>query len=337
MYFVDTATDPSTPKLINGAYGINGSVVDSFVPIDPVGGKPAFLVGFMGNRQGTAPGRLGEINYNNVTQKYEVVREWNGGLNGTIDNSFLIHGYDRNGATGNVLLSVDYVDISSSFKPTTGLRVGSNIRVWDFISRTVVNKYDLGSNSNGLMSVRWLGSGQKFYFTAGKGSFLFVDALSPFIDGGNPKIVYNLSSTEINGSCVMSNLFKSSPSLLVGDRMFITALGLNEVRLLNITDPLHPVTLQTLHLGKKGGGHVVIVDNANNASLAAVSTYYVEQRGKLNGVFSKRTKKQVILFKIASDKNSFSIVKTIDFKTLLKESHGVAQPHGMAFKSFVVS
>jgi hypothetical protein len=301
-----------------------------------VNGKSAFLVGFMGNRQGASPGRLGEINYNNVTQKYEVVREWPGGLNGTVDNSFLIHGYDRNGATGNVLLSVDYLMLNTTFKPTPGVVLGTNVRVWDFATRTVVNKYDLGSNSNGLMTSRWLGSGQKFYFTAGKGSMWFVDAQSPFVDGVNPRIVYNVSNADVLGSCVLSPLFKSSPSLAVGDRMLITVLELSEVRLLDVSDTLNPKTLQTISLGKKGGGHVVIIDNANNATLAAVSTYYVEQRGALNGVYTKPTKKQVILFKIAADKNSFSIVKVIDFKTLLKDSHGVTQPHGMAFKSFVV-
>jgi len=339
MYFLDVATDPSRPKLLNGAYGLEGSVTDSFLGIEPVGGKPAYLVSLMGNKQGGSPGRLGEINFNNVTNKYEVVREWPGGVNGTVDDSFVPHGYDRNGPTGTVLVSVDYVDISSSFKPTDGIRKGTYVRIWDFSTRTVIRKYDLGkNNSEGLMSVRWTGIGQKFLFSAGLGSYYLLDAQEPFADGVNPKSVYSFGDSVVRGSCVFSPIFKSSPSLPVGDRLIVTSLSLGQVRILNVTDHANPKTLQILQLeGRKAGGHVVIIDNVNNATLVAVSTYYVEQRGKLNGLFTTSTKKQVHLFKIATDKNTLSLVKTIDFKTLLKDSHGVTQPHGMAFKAFTVA
>lgn len=52
--------------------------------------------------------------------KWEVVAEFDGGLDGSKDPGFLPHGMDRNGPAGNILVTTDYLKTSSSWKPTSG-------------------------------------------------------------------------------------------------------------------------------------------------------------------------------------------------------------------------
>ncbi|KAI8468406.1 MAG: hypothetical protein J3K34DRAFT_394534 [Monoraphidium minutum] len=295
---------------------------------------------------GAAPGKLAEIAWVDGDRKWEVVAEHDGGVGGGKDATFTPHGFDRNGANGGVIVTADYVRADSTWRPSEAFKWSTTVRVWDLESRKVVAKWDLASLPSirappqGLMSVRWTGSDQLFWFSAGTGSLYLVNASKCAADGiaAAVKEVYTLEPTPVYGSCVFSGRFANNTRLL------LTSLALNEVRLLDTTDPFKLNTIQasgtyTLPESKFGTPqpHVVVTDAS--ASIAAVTTYYVEQDPK-NGLWTEKASKQLDLFSIAADKDSFAHIKTVDFNTAFEKPicGGVspargksARPHGAVF------
>ncbi|KAJ9511302.1 hypothetical protein QJQ45_017096 [Haematococcus lacustris] len=460
IYFFDT-TNGGSQSAAEPTYtghslrGVRGAVVDSFLTLGP----NAMLVTMMGNRKGRGPGKLGVLVRNATGQPWRLVNEFDGGLNGTVDATFLPHGMDR---FNNTLVTADYVDAESTWasgKSPLNPVYGKTVRVWD-IEKLVQNPstgvpfvktvWDVTAvtqqPSNGQMSVRYsqrvrrscqsriqsrvlqpacdlcFGTQlNRFYFSAGRGQLYTVDtsvphgawfchtltawqqhalhslglhhqltepsmqvsrALScstcaacttlpcdhPFADAqpcacvaadwvpgrparflgsvsgthsaavrvvvdhapwcarhlratckvrasyehapaaaGSPvsqaiKEVYRLDNQEVLGSCVMSPIFRlQTPE---GDkfRMVVTSLGLNQIRLLDITDIDAARTLSMKQMPAGSQPHVVVTDSTYR--IAAVSTYYVEQTketfGRM-GIWSAPAEKAVRFFGIEGD------------------------------------
>ncbi|KAJ9511315.1 hypothetical protein QJQ45_029751 [Haematococcus lacustris] len=368
---------------------------------------------------GRGPGKLGVLVRNVSGQPWRLINEFDGGLNGTVDATFLPHGMDR---FNNTLVTADYVDAESTWasgKSPLNPVYGKTVRVWD-IEKLVQNPstgvpfvktvWDVTAvtqqPSNGQMSVRYsqrvrrscqsriqsrvlqpacvLCFGMqlnRFYLSAGRGQLYTVDTSEPhgvwfchtlkawqqhalhsrgfhhqvtepskqvpralscstcaacttlpcdhpllmpsdvpawLLTGyqadlpgswavsaghtlllhlrvtckvrasyehapaaaGSPvsqaiKEVYRLDNQEVLGSCVMSPIFRlQTPE---GDkfRMVVTSLGLNQIRLLDITDIDAARTLSMKQMPAGSQPHVVVTDSTYR--IAAVSTYYVEQ------------------------------------------------------------
>lgn len=111
-----------------------------------------------------------------------------------------------------------------------------------------------------------------------------------------------------------------------------------QVRLLDISNPSSLKELQNYDLPKGAGPHAILI--APGERLVALSDYYVSHNQGL-GIgqpFTDQTDKQVRLFSVTADGNSFSPhpkVPVIDFKNAFPHK-GIARPHGMAFKAVPV-
>ncbi|KAL6753752.1 hypothetical protein V8C86DRAFT_2720415 [Haematococcus lacustris] len=357
IYFFDT-TNGGSQSAAEPTYtghslrGVRGAVVDSFLTLGP----NAMLVTMMGNRKGRGPGKLGVLVRNATGQPWRLVNEFDGGLNGTVDATFLPHGMDR---FNNTLVTADYVDAESTWasgKSPLNPVYGKTVRVWD-IEKLVQNPltgipfvravWDVTAAtqqpSNGQMSVRYSLRLNRFYFSAGRGQLYTVDTSVPH---GSPvsqaiKEVYRLDNQEVLGSCVMSPIFRlQTPE---GDkfRMVVTSLGLNQIRLLDITDIDAARTLSMKQMPAGSQPHVVVTDSTYR--IAAVSTYYVEQTketfGRM-GIWSAPAEKAVRFFGIEGDLyNTLTEAGVVDFATLCRRypqvcpsNRGATRPHGLAFK-----
>ncbi|KIZ03696.1 hypothetical protein MNEG_4259 [Monoraphidium neglectum] len=357
----------ASPKYIDSVFGKKGAVTDSFLPFGTENGQPKFLASFMGDRKGLSPGKLAEVAYVNERDKWEVVAEHEGGVDGAADPSFTPHGFDRNGPNGSLIVTADYVTADTVFAPSKAFKWGTTVRVWNLTTKQVIARWDLATlpgikeTPQGLMSVRWTGGcgsdlgckvlrttggcgsylgwkNDTFWFSSGTGHLYLIDASKRAADGIESAIkeVYTLAPEPVYGSCVFSGRFANNTRLLV------TSLALNEVRLVDTTDPTSIKTIQIYELPKGASGtpqpHVVVIDA--NATLAAVTTYYVEQpTGK--GLWTKQASKELLLFSIAADKNSFAPIKTVNFNDAFeKATCGIsaargrfARPHGAVFVS----
>ncbi|GBF97673.1 aminoacyl tRNA synthase complex-interacting multifunctional [Raphidocelis subcapitata] len=337
----------ASPKFVNSAYGISGAVTDSFLGLgNDDTGRPRFLATLMGDRvTGAGPGKLAEVTWNGDTSRWEVTAEHDGGVGGGADATFTPHGFDRNGPNGSTIVTADYVQANSTWRPSSAFAWGTTVRVWDLPSRKVVSVWDVATHPalkseespQGLMSVRWAGKDNLFWFSGGTGLLFLLNASVPQ-DAGIEKavqIAYRLREDEpVYGSCVMSGRFKNNTRLLV------TSLALNELRLVDTSDPAAWKTLQVYTFPYEGPlapqPHVVVTDGPGR--LAAVTTYYVEQDLR-KGLWSTPASKEVALFTIAEDGNSFKPLSTIDFNTaFVKAIPGVspargpyARPHGAVF------
>ncbi|KAJ9511433.1 hypothetical protein QJQ45_029914, partial [Haematococcus lacustris] len=319
IYFFDT-TNGGSQSAAEPTYtghslrGVRGAVVDSFLTLGP----NAMLVTMMGNRKGRGPGKLGVLLRNATGQPWRLVNEFDGGLNGTVDATFLPHGMDR---FNNTLVTADYVDAESTWasgKLPLNPVYGKTVRVWD-IEKLVQNPltgvpfvravWDVTAvthqPSNGQMSVRYSQRPNRFYFSAGRGQLYTVDTSVAHVDhapwcarhlratckvratyqhapaaAGSPvsqaiKEVYRLDNQEVLGSCVMSPIFRLQTPQGDRFRMVVTSLGLNQIRLLDITDIDAARTLDMKQMPAGSQPHVVVTDSTYR--IAAVSTYYVEQ------------------------------------------------------------
>jgi hypothetical protein len=88
-----STSDLANPRYIDSVFGKKGAVTDSFLPFGTENGQPKFLASFMGDRKGLSPGKLAEVAYVNEKDKWEVVAEHEGGVDGAADPSFTPHGF----------------------------------------------------------------------------------------------------------------------------------------------------------------------------------------------------------------------------------------------------
>eukprot|EP00775_Hariotina_reticulata_P013143 gene13143-13273_t len=328
VYFFDVASNPAAPKYIKSITPELGTTTDDLIRL-PNGG---FLVSLMGNSTevsvdgcvrvtvaGGTPGRVAEIDANlNLVAEHPR-------SNSNIEH-FNPHGLSLTPGPLNRMVTLDYVEYGSTFKPASEVKYRTTARIWDQKKREIIKVLDLGPQAKGLMTASFLPNGKaQFLITAGHGVLYLLDA-----DQQVAKPVFDFKAGD--GHCVLMLPFKN------GTRVIASIYTKDEVQLLDISNTSNVKLLQTMALPKKAGPHATVL--APGDKLLAISTYYVQHDHGLGfaAPFTDVGEKGVRLYSVAADGNSITShpkVPYIDFKNLFPHK-GTARPHGMAFKAVPV-
>lgn len=318
MYFFDVATDPAAPRYIKSITPSLGAITDDFFRL-PNGG---FLVSLMGNTNGGTPGRVAEVDANmNLVAEHPRSNKSIKGFNP--------HGLSMAPASVNRMITLDYVEYRTTFKPSRSVRYRTTARIWDQEKMEIIKVLDMGSKAKGLMTARYIPNGKaQFLITAGTGVLYMLDAIQESI---TPLFDFMIGGTDSH--CVLTTPFKN------GTRVIASLYTSRALQLLDIADPSNVKLLQVVQLPAKARPHALVL--APGEKLLAVSTYYVQHDRKMGfqAPFTDVTEKAVRLFSVADDGNSITrhpTARYIDFKNLFP-SKGKARPHGMAIKAVPVA
>ena len=311
VFFFDVS-NPREPSFIRSDNPPQSSITDELVPLANGG----FLVTFMGNANGTNPGRVVEYDAN-----MEFVRAWPDKLP---TDGFNPHGVSLDEAH-NLMVTSDFICPLRTLHVHggDGADLRGSVRVWDLAGRAITRTIPVGHPGHpaGTMEVQLVPRDQRLRaYTAGMtdDTLYLVDTQK-----GTATPVFDFGVFSTANAPAMPQLFRMNKQ---GTRLFVTLNGAGKVAMFNIARPDHPELMSVVDLGPGSGPHYVQL--ASDDKRLVVTDYFLVEDLAPGGVVQVDGDHKIHVINVHGNRLELDTRFDLDFNRDI--ATGPARPHGVA-------